>query len=394
MKYLLALLTLISAFHAKSQDAVFSQFMFNKLYLNPAFAGSAGGTEFQLNSRQQWINAPGPQAYTGAYTFNQASFQTFCPGNGVGMALQLRNSIEGEGILATNNANFYLGVTKQLFKPANNRHVQPRLFGYYLRAVQTSFGMSIGVGQKTLDWDRLKFSSQYHPYQGYFRDVSNVNPQNNASNIIIDPSFGVRTKILFGEKSSRNLHLMSMGYSMYHMTRPVETFFSIENHLPRRHTAFLFYHFTRGAQKFENATHFTSLGAIYDYQQPLTTSTFYIGKQIIPEFYMSVGLRHRNFLDLQEQSDAGILTFNGRFDRTLIGLSYDFTLSNLSMHRTQGTVEASLVYYLGTPFCPEVPWPWKWDKYRRGHRKKKTGQDCVDNLIRTIHRDDFVIFMP
>jgi hypothetical protein len=99
-------------------------------------------------------------------------------------------------------------------------------------------------------------------------------------------------------------------------------------------------------------------------------------------------------LDIRERSDAGILTINGKFDRTLIGLSYDFTLSTLSMHRTQGTFELSLVYYLGTTVCPEMPWNWKLDKYRRGQRRKKSGQDCVDYLIRSLHRDDFVIFMP
>jgi type IX secretion system PorP/SprF family membrane protein len=395
MKSYITLLLVFAGFFSSAQDAVFSQFMFNKLYINPAFAGSAGGTEYQLNSRQQWINAPGPLAYTGAYTFNQAAVQTFCPGSGVGMALQLRNSIEGEGILSTHNANFYIGVTKAMYKESKSHNNRlPSIFGYSVKAFQTSFGMSMGIGQKTLDWDRLKFSSQYHPYQGYFRDVSNVNPQNNRSNTIVDPSFGIRSKVAFGEKMTKNLHVLSGGYSLYHLTKPVETFFDIENQMPRRHTAFLFYHFTRGAFKFSNNSHFTSLGIIYDYQLPQSTSTFYVGRQIIPQFYASAGIRHRNFLDIRERSDAGILTINGKFDRTLIGLSYDFTLSTLSMHRTQGTFELSLVYYLGTTVCPEMPWNWKLDKYRRGQRRKKSGQDCVDYLIRSLHRDDFVIFMP
>jgi type IX secretion system PorP/SprF family membrane protein len=355
----------MTAFTARSQDAVFSQFMFNKLYLNPAFAGSSLATEYQLNSRQQWINVPGPYTFTGAYTFNQAAFQTYFPKQGVGMAVQLRNSIEGEGILESNNATFYLSAGKSILDDAGINS-----------KIQINFGMSFGVGQKSLNWDRLKFSSQYHPYQGYFRDVSNVNPQNNISKIILDPSFGIRGKATF-RNGNKEANLLTFGYSIFHIARPVETFFDIENELPRRHSLFMFYYINNSIFKeFSNKKNMSSIGIIFDYQLPISTSTLIVGQRITKDFYITTGIRHRNFIELNKRSDACLISFNSKFDNTQVGLSYDFTLSHLSILRTQGTFELSFVQNFAIK--------------NKGKRKF----ECVSDFLSKRFDDEFVIFMP
>lgn len=51
---------LFTAFHGKAQyDAMFTQYMFNEMFINPAYAGSKDAMAVNLLHRQQWVNFPG-----------------------------------------------------------------------------------------------------------------------------------------------------------------------------------------------------------------------------------------------------------------------------------------------------------------------------------------------
>ena len=46
------------------QDALFSQYMFNKLIINPAYAGSRDGLSMTMVGRRQWVGIDdGPKRY-------------------------------------------------------------------------------------------------------------------------------------------------------------------------------------------------------------------------------------------------------------------------------------------------------------------------------------------
>src|ERR1043166_8497221 len=57
---LLTLIIAISFRPAKAQfDAMFTQYMFNEMFINPAYAGSKEAMNATLLHRQQWVSFPG-----------------------------------------------------------------------------------------------------------------------------------------------------------------------------------------------------------------------------------------------------------------------------------------------------------------------------------------------
>ncbi len=59
------LITMLSLGAFAQQDALFSQYMFNKLIINPAYAGSRDGLSMTLVGRRQWVGIEGaPQTLT------------------------------------------------------------------------------------------------------------------------------------------------------------------------------------------------------------------------------------------------------------------------------------------------------------------------------------------
>lgn len=57
---LITIVTLFSSICANAQyDAMFTQYMFNEMYINPAYTGSKDAMAINLTHRQQWVNFPG-----------------------------------------------------------------------------------------------------------------------------------------------------------------------------------------------------------------------------------------------------------------------------------------------------------------------------------------------
>ena len=85
--FLLAMLTSISVSLTAQQDAQFTQYMFNGLYYNPAYAGMGDGTELLAIHRSQWLGYEGSLNAGGAPSTQLVSFNkplTSFPG-GIGM---------------------------------------------------------------------------------------------------------------------------------------------------------------------------------------------------------------------------------------------------------------------------------------------------------------------
>ena len=87
---LLSSVLVIAVQTGKAQyDAMFTQYMFNEMYINPAYAGSKEAMSATLLHRQQWVNFPGRPVTT--------SFSLHGPieGNKMGLGLSILNEKVG-----------------------------------------------------------------------------------------------------------------------------------------------------------------------------------------------------------------------------------------------------------------------------------------------------------
>ncbi len=143
-----------------AQDIRFSQFYANKLYLNPALAGSSDHGNISLNYRNQWPNLDYPYV---SYSF---SYDNFFSGINGGLGLLVMQDDQGDGAITTTSFagaySFYLRINDDLvFRPA----------------IQAS------VIQKKLNFKNLIFPDQVSPIYGdVFPHNSTGDPSNRSWN--------------------------------------------------------------------------------------------------------------------------------------------------------------------------------------------------------------------
>ncbi|NKI33433.1 PorP/SprF family type IX secretion system membrane protein [Croceivirga thetidis] len=137
-KSLLSLLLIFPLFCANifgQQDSQYTQYMFNTLSVNPAYAGSRGQLSFASLYRSQWIGINGaPETFT------------------VNLHSPIRNSRLGYGISVVND-NIGDGAVQETYLDG--------VISYSLPANQTntakfSFGLKIGGNLLNLDFSKLR----------------------------------------------------------------------------------------------------------------------------------------------------------------------------------------------------------------------------------------------
>lgn len=334
VRKLLTAVVMVWACSLDAQDPVFSQFNLNKNYLNPAYAGYSEDFSVGINSRRQWTNVPGK------FTTNTFNVNAGCGQGRVGLGLIGYDHTEGEGYLNTKNAALQMSVN---FPGKLGRWLGRKM---YRNKFITSAGMSVGVGQKTIDWSKLTFSDQFSPYEGFLNQPSIASGYGSASNMIFDVSAGLRTQAEINRKGS----YVSFGAAAFHLNRPVETFFDTDNRLPPRYTFHFFTYFQ--LKKFVNKPNYFSVGMISDYQANLRSNTIMVAKDVENYAKINLGFRRQNFLLIDKNVDALIIQGLVSFGGFTIGYSYDVTISSLGPHRTFGTHEIGLAYsFRGFGLC-------------------------------------------
>lgn len=117
------------------QDAKFTQYMYNGMYYNPAFAGKEGGFRFSALHRSQWLN----------YTTN--SGQSGAP---------VTQLITAQGKLESKNIGYGLTVVNDQIGPTGNLEIN--LQGAYhrkLKRATLSLGVSAGFFSTSIDYGEL-----------------------------------------------------------------------------------------------------------------------------------------------------------------------------------------------------------------------------------------------
>jgi type IX secretion system PorP/SprF family membrane protein len=125
------------------QDALFTQYMFNNLYLTPAFAGVDGVTRFSVIHRSQWLGYQSSFGDGGAPTTTMASFNA--------PIYKLRS---GAGVYLLNDQ---LG-------PQTNQEVQVS-YAYHLgiKENKLSFGVKVGMYAQTINGKYYRYIQEGDP---------------------------------------------------------------------------------------------------------------------------------------------------------------------------------------------------------------------------------------
>lgn len=183
------LLFIAVASYTYAQDPTFSQYYANRLYLNPAFAGTAKCPRLTLNYRNQW---PG---LDNSFITYAASFDQQIDAINGGFGVQLMSDQAGEGVLSTTSASFIYS-----YQFAVNRKFSIRA-GFQATAVQ-----------KAIDVSNLRFGDMIDARRGF---VYQSQEQIKTDNVIYpDFSFGL---LGFSEKTY-------FGVAVHHLTSPDEGF--------------------------------------------------------------------------------------------------------------------------------------------------------------------------
>ena len=302
------ILTLIIFFSnvLKAQDAEFSQFYANPLYLNPALAGADICKRAILNYRNQWPNM------TSQYISYNASYDQYAPKlhGGIGVLMNLDDA--GGGILRTFQASL--------------------IYSYTLRVANDLFfnmAMQGTLYQKYLNWNLLKFGDQIDPSMGFVNPTQDKPPDYNS---IIFPDFDAG--LIFGWKG-----VLHGGIAVHHLTQPNMAYYvNNDNRLPMKITG----HFGVNINPNGEGMYFDPIFWIAPnilYQQQGEFHQFNSGLYVI-RLPLVLGTWYRfNF----ENSDAVIALVGLQYDHWKIGYSYDMTLSKLR-NDSGGAHEISLTY--------------------------------------------------
>ena len=294
----------------KSQDAIFSQFYANPLYLNPALAGSEHCPRVGLNYRNQW---PGLEKGFVTYNLSYDQYVRFLQG---GIGLNLVHDVQN-ACLKTTIINAMYSYTLQM---ATN---------FYLAG-----GFQASYMMKRIDWDFV-FQDMLHPLYGPIYVSSENRDMSNPYRNHFDFSLGF---IGYSQKTF-------LGLAVHHLTQPNESFSknASDATLKLKLTAHFGTEFEINPPGSKIKRGDLKVAPQLIYQQQGEFQQFNWGLYLIRKEF-SAGIWARQNFDFQY--DAITMMLGYRQENFRIGYSYDFTVSRLS-RATMGAHELSFAFIFG-----------------------------------------------
>lgn len=305
------------------QDAQYSQFMFNRLSYNPAFAGSSDKICATLLGRNQWNQFGGGNVTSDLASVGRGSSPTTILGN-------IHAPIGRFGLGANFNSD-ELGFSKIVTFNAALAYKQPiGSNGGVLAA-----GIGVGVVQEGIDGTKLKAIDPNDPKI----------PTGNVNDLGLDLNFG----LYYSQEQLSIVNNFYAGVSSSHLNAPklilTDGKASFESQYVRH------YYFTTGAE-YELNSAFT-LNPNILVKTDLVKTTTDINATLIWNQNIRGGLSYRTFNDL-------VVMAGYEFPFGLnIGYSYDLTMGKILNYST-GTHEIMLRYCFGVKIPsrePKIPIP-------------------------------------
>lgn len=316
MKLLPHLLLFVVSSVAMAQDIHLSQWYTNQLNLNPAMGGMYEG-EYRVvaNYRHQWRELGTPLTTT--MVAGDKNFHFFSDQINAGI-LVVHDEFSDFGL--TVNKILLSGSYRKMFR------------GHELRG-----GIQLGVVFKNTDLKSQTFPSQWVYETGEFdQGVPNGETTINESLVHFDMNLGVA----WAKQITKRIKLIS-GFSIFHINRPKDTYFS--SYKERLRTRQIFH--------LEGDVRFGQVGVEPKFLMMWTTMSqnMILGSNFKYHFKESmvrnvfVGLHYRTRFGANRDAVIPMVGFGiNRFD---VGFSYDVNVSALSDYSdTKTTFEISLVY--------------------------------------------------
>ncbi|HAE13453.1 MAG: PorP/SprF family type IX secretion system membrane protein [Chitinophagales bacterium] len=188
----------------QAQDVHFSQFYAAPLLVNPAQTGNFSGTaRVGANYRDQWGSITVP--YRTFDLYSDAGIQPGKSVNRFGIGLCVLSDQAGDGVLRSNRAQLSAAYHAMLNDD---------------KTVRLSAGLSGGVVQRSLDFSKLTFDSQWN---GYNFDSDLANQETGFREQFIYPDFGTGILLTMTPLPYARYYV---GASALHLNQPEESFFT------------------------------------------------------------------------------------------------------------------------------------------------------------------------
>lgn len=294
------LLIIISAFiflESKGQDAQFSQFYANPLYLNPAFAGTAYCPRVHVNYRNQWPSIPG------SFVTYNASYDQYVKAISGGIGVYVMSDVAGKGSLTTNRIAAMYSYSQAL-----------------TRDISINFALEAAYFEKFVDWNKLTYEDQIDPRKGFIYQTRDVQSGEKVNVADFTAGVLVYSKLFFG------------GLAVHHLTQPNESLVLRESKLPMKWTIHAGANLLAGPESSKEDL-VISPNILYQIQgdfEQLNIGLYAKRKSVV------FGAWYR-------WNDAVILLLGLTINEYKIGYSYDLTVSDLST-ATGGAHEISFAY--------------------------------------------------
>lgn len=279
----------------QAQDAQFSQFYANPLFLNPALAGFTECGRVNLNYRNQW------PSLANAYITYSASYDQNIEGINSGIGFLAMSDRQGDGALVRNSISAFYSYHLQVSEP-----------------IVISFGVEASYYMESLDWNKLVFADQIDPTTGNISPTSGENPPTSDQVSVVDFSAGA--VMAYYDQ-------WFVGVAVDHLNQPNISFYdNSDSKLPMKITL-------HGGVNVN-----MSEGGLGNYNSDdwvLSPQLLYMQQESFRQ--MNVGLYvSKNPLVLGvwyrydfTNPDAVVALVGVNFNNIRVGYSYDFTVSNL-----------------------------------------------------------------
>lgn len=280
-------------FFSQAQDYHFSGFMPNMVYVNPAVVSLSEAGEAGLTYRNQWPGIPA--------TFVTYGAEVVVPVKSLssGIGVSLLNHSQGGGVFNHTTATLHYGYRFML----NNNW-------------QVGAGLSAAWVMKQFDADALVLPADVLNDLGYGYGAVTYG---NYSRHYPDFSVGM---------VARNKDVLSFGFSVSHVTRPVDTPGSIGGRLPVKYIGF----FSARVGGGRNGTGFSAEpGLFFSKQHSHNELIWGSGFNIVPQVMLGAWLRQ----NLAFNMDAAIITAGISWKKYNIWYAYDVNLKKIRFLSTK-----------------------------------------------------------